>query len=267
MTDRENARRFFASLPRLVSVSAALAGRGDALTIDDATRGAADAAMLAREFGHDVSLFVNPEVVLSGGPYWFNVMDLLVDAAPLGAHDFDDSTVTVDSDVQRRALRERIKTQARLLRSEQARLEFVQSLADRWRVEYEIPRHYQVLQMGDLIQLRNAGVELQNHGWSHCDHTLLSADESNDEIRRGRDWLKQELDVDGQHFAVPYGDVMPRGPFDACESWLTFFWEQPGGLVAPRVFNRVDLPPDTPDESTRRREGRLASVVRRLRGK
>jgi hypothetical protein len=265
IADRQAARRFLSSIPRLVPLSAALAGAGDALTIDDATRGGADASMLARDLGHEVSLFVNPEVVESGDPYWFNLMDVLVDALSFGSYHFDSDSVAVTNETERRGLRERIKTNARALRDERDRVAYVRSLATHWQVSIDVPRHYEILRKADLVELRDAGVDLQNHGWSHADHSRLSSQDSASEIRRGREWLKTELAVDAAYFAVTYGDVMPHEQPAECDSWLTFFWQQPGGPMAAKVFNRVDLPPDEHTGATES-TGWLSSVVRRLRG-
>ena len=57
---------YLAGAAPFVTIAEALAGRGNALTIDDATRAGADAALMARAAGHEVTLFVNPGQVESG---------------------------------------------------------------------------------------------------------------------------------------------------------------------------------------------------------
>jgi peptidoglycan/xylan/chitin deacetylase (PgdA/CDA1 family) len=139
-------------------------------------------------------------------------------------------------------LREAIKKRIRLIRHETARLAFVRALADAWGVELRLPHHLETLRHGDLVALRDAGVDLQNHGWFHADHAALSPDESIQEIRRGRDWLERELGVRAPHFAVPFGDVLPGIDITpVCERWLTFSAQWSGGPIELKAFNRVPL--------------------------
>ena len=53
---------------------------GDVLTIDDATRAGADACLAARRLGHEVTFFVNLYQIASGEPYFFSLLDAIVDA-------------------------------------------------------------------------------------------------------------------------------------------------------------------------------------------
>src|SRR5438045_1839574 len=62
-----------------VGVEDALRGVGDALTIDDSTEAAARAAYLAREYGHQVTLFINPYNVENCSPYFFSVLNVALD--------------------------------------------------------------------------------------------------------------------------------------------------------------------------------------------
>jgi peptidoglycan/xylan/chitin deacetylase (PgdA/CDA1 family) len=100
----------------------------------------------------------------------------------------------------------------------------------------------------DLVSLRDAGVDVQNHGWSHAHHGSLSPEESAREIREGRAWLARELGVDGSHFAVPFGDTLPsERALGECATWLIADPNRPPGVIAPRVVNR-----ETPDYAVQR---------------
>src|SRR5437016_674086 len=78
--DRERLSRWLSALPPLVPLCDALAGRGSALTIDDATYAAADSALLARELGHEATLFVNPSNIAERTNYSWLVINALLDS-------------------------------------------------------------------------------------------------------------------------------------------------------------------------------------------
>ena len=190
---------YLSSVPPFVPLANALAGRGVALTIDDAIRGAADAARLARRHGHAVTLFVNSGQVQSGAPHAFLVLNALLDGLDGRPCDFEGeafSTVTV---AHRQGLRARIKTRLCVIPDEQQRLDLVTTLASRWGVTgLDVPPHFHTLSRQDLVALRDAGVDLQNHGVSHADHRSLSGAQSAREIREGRAWLQRELPDDSR---------------------------------------------------------------------
>lgn len=242
MTDREVLRRYLVALPPLVPLEVALAGNGVALTIDDATRAAADAALIARDLGHHVSVFINPEQVESGSPYWFGLLHCLLDRLAPVSRELDGVIYPTRTRAERRALREPIKAACRAMRTEAARAAHVAALAGRWDVLLlSVPEHLRTLTIAELMELRDAGVEIQNHGWSHMDHAYLTAAESEMEIRRGRDWIHGTLGVDAAHFAVPFGDVRPAaGLRMEASSWLTLHDGWPPGPLGPDSWNRVE---------------------------
>src|SRR5947209_2935477 len=64
-------RRFLAS--RVGKYSSFEASMGNiSLTVDDSTVGAALACRMAREMGHEVTLFVNPHQIITEAPYFFS---------------------------------------------------------------------------------------------------------------------------------------------------------------------------------------------------
>jgi len=210
MWDTDAMLRYLTSVPPFVSLGDAMAGRGDALTIDDAIRGAADAALLARQRGHAVTLFVNPSQVESGAPYAFLVLNALLDGLTRRVCIFEDTAFRIGTHAKRQVLRRRIKARLCALTDEQARLDFVTGLAGQWGVTVpDMPPHFRTLSRDELVALRDAGVALENHGWSHSDHTSLSSAQSVREIRDGRVWLERELGVEAAYFAAPYGEALP----------------------------------------------------------
>jgi len=253
--DADAMARHLTSIPPFVPLADAIAGLGDALTIDDGIRGAADAALLARRHGHAVTLFVNPGQVESGAPYAFLVLNALLDSLNRRVYVFDDSPLRAATHADRQILRRRLKARLCLLTNERARLDFVMSLAEQWGVAVpEVPPHFRTLSRDELVTLRDAGVALGNHGWSHSDHTNLSPAESVREISEGRSWLERELGVEAGYFASPFGEALPTPEAsDACTMWFAASEAMPPGRLSPHVFNRVflDIPSTAVASKTR----------------
>jgi hypothetical protein len=243
LSDADSLRRFLQAAPPLVPLPEALAGRGNALTIDDATRAAADAALMARELGHAVSLFVNPSQVSSREQHYFLLLNVLLDRLDGQTCEFEGTKFETATMAQRQVLRHSIKARFRAMRDDRGRMDFVSELATRWRASpLELPEHFQTLGIHDLIALRDSGVDVQNHGWSHVHHPSLSSEQSVHEIREGRAWLQRELGVDAAYFAVPFGDALPTPEAAAaCETWFTATDQLAPGWIGLKVFNREEL--------------------------
>ncbi len=225
-----------------VPLDCALAGRGVALTIDDATRAAADAALMARHLGHAVTLFVNPGQIESGAPYHFLLLNALLDRLDGGTVEFERTTFPVADTDQRQMLRRAIKARLRGLTSEDDRRELVLQLAQQWTLgALDVGAPFATLTRADLKALSSAGVDLQNHGWTHAHHPALTPERSAQEIREGREWLRRELGTDAKWFAAPFGDALPHAIAMDCDAWLSFNGEWKEGWIAPGVYNRGEL--------------------------
>jgi hypothetical protein len=234
--------QLLSSAERFVPLLDALADRGDALTIDDATRAGMEAALLARRYGHAVTLFVNPGQIELGEPYAFVALNGLLDCLDGEPKEFEETRFQTSTFAERQMLRSAIKATLRAMTSEPPRLALVRTLADRWHVgALDVPLHFSTLTARDLTALLDAGVDLQNHGWFHSDHSRLTAEDSEAEIRNARSWLQRQLGVDAQYFAAPFGETLPPAVPAACDVWLTLTHTVAAGWVKPRVFNRETL--------------------------
>jgi hypothetical protein len=254
---------------KFVPLDQAIAGYGDALTVDDATRASADAAMLARQYGHAVTLFVNPGQIESGETYSFLSMAVLLDSVESRTVRFESEHVPFRNARQKNALRERLKARLRATVTETERIAFVSRLAQAWGVNsLTIPGYLKSLTMNELRILAHAGVDIQNHGWLHDCHQHLSAGESATSIARGRRWLRENLNVDARYFAVPYGDTMPKELTSLdCDLWLTVDHRLSPGIVGDNILNRetLEAPPRLGTIETIRRRARRSMRMLRKR--
>ncbi|HVU39307.1 MAG TPA: polysaccharide deacetylase family protein [Opitutales bacterium] len=227
-----------------VELAAALRGEGDALTIDDATFTACDAAALAREHGHHVTLFINPGNVAAGETYFFVLLNLVLDRTTLprltlGGRDFPLRTTA-----ERRELREYFKRRLLTLAGEADRRELVHAAARQLGVaDLSVPRPLQTVGVDVLRELGRRQVNIANHGWTHGSVGALPADHIKQEIIRGREWINRELGQPALAYAVPFGQALP--PFSAnakiYEIWLTSHELLHDGFIGPHVFNRTTL--------------------------
>ncbi|MES2176309.1 MAG: polysaccharide deacetylase family protein [Gemmatimonadota bacterium] len=254
MCEENDLGRFLRAAAPFVPLANALTGKGIGLTIDDATGGAAAAAMLARNLGHAVTLFVNPEQVELGTPHSFLVMHLMLDTLGGRPVSLWGERYPSRSKANRQQLHSAIKTRLRAIVDERARLAMLSDLGAEWgTARFTVPPHLRTLTRDDLIALRDAGVDIQNHGWSHTSHRDLSAQDSAREIASGRAWLQRELRVDAPLFAVPFGDDLPHPSVSAdCTTWFSLHPALASGWLAPDVFNRDVLDVTPPRSSWRR---------------
>ncbi|MDT9678141.1 polysaccharide deacetylase family protein [Pseudomonas sp. JV414] len=183
----------------------------DILTIDDSTEGAARACELAREAGHEVTLFVNAAQIISGRQYWFTQFDSILDSIGADSIVFRGVTYWLSSKMSIRHFRLEIKKFMVTLCEEntdeiigELRLKLKSDSAD-------VPIHGRVLTLERLKSLSESGVKIESHGWGHREIASCSDDELKNDLYETSEWLKSELSIESTHYAVPYGmSFVPR---------------------------------------------------------
>jgi hypothetical protein len=198
------------------------------LTVDDSTRGGAEACLIARELGHEVMFFINPEPVVSGQPYFFSLFDTFVDARKVDLIEIEGGRrLRIDSPAA-------IRTWWCSVRASLMVLDAEASLATVQRIglalgcaDSALPDHLKPVSRAELIQLRDAGVRVENHGWTHLDLAGMTHASFCDHYCRAQQWLRKELGVASVWYASPFGRTeMPR-------EWLTVL-ERPYFLADPQ---------------------------------
>jgi hypothetical protein len=243
LLDAEKLAHLLERHPPYVSIVDALRGKGNAFTIDDSTVAAADAARLARSHGHAVTLFVNGYNVTANEPYFFSRMALALDTATADQVMFDGTRYALTSMTAKEDFRSVVKRHLARIGSEEQRQSFVREFAELIGGNIDdVPAHLKPLTLRELEALRDYGVDLQNHGWTHVRVGALDADAHAADIGQNREWMRRKLDVDAYIFAVPNGDGFPLWPSSPHYSiWLLLDGSRPYGEVAPGVHNRLDL--------------------------
>lgn len=224
-----------------VSVDDARAGKGDALTIDDSTHAAADAARLARTLGHEVTFFINPWNIVENTTYIPALLNVLMDG--ITAHEFnlEGRLISVQSAEEKKLFRSRFKEFLNAILSLEEQERVIRARAKNNSLSLTVPEHLQTVSVAELEVLKKEGVTIQNHGWKHLHHDVLSSEEKVINVEEGRQWLQDTLGIEAVDFAIPFG-VENRLSFPPTKGvWYLLDSTRPTGVVGDRLFNRSIL--------------------------
>jgi hypothetical protein len=199
---------------KYVSISQAISGGGDALTVDDASYGGLRLALLARQFGHQVSWFVNGGYVEHGTQYYPFQLSSMLDDTRLSHCEFEGLTWDLQTIAGRRALRLRFKQIYMRLRSQKEIEALVDKVAGCLQTD---PRRFEnslsTVTPAELAQAVLAGVDLQNHSWGHVNPQVLSERERTKGALRNEEYLSEYRQAITRVFAPPFGHHVSPAPF------------------------------------------------------
>ena len=175
---------------KYVPLAQAIVGQGDALTVDDATYAGFELALLARCYGHAVSWFVNGSHVEDKIQYFPFQISCMLDETNVTECTFDGVTWNLGIKADRRALRARIKQTYMGMRSQDQITDLIDRLAVSLRSEStNAERALRTVTTTELARAVLAGVDLQNHGWSHLNPQVLTETERAAEIEQNDKYL------------------------------------------------------------------------------
>lgn len=235
--------RFLTSRPApFVDLEQALLG-GDALTVDDATRGGAAVCRLARRLGHEVTFFVNPFNVAASRPYFFAPLNAALDLTTRTSVEFDGRSFPLTDWDSKRVFRTTVKKSLLRTGDDEAMHRHVAAICSLLGVpEPAIPDHLQSLSLDELLALRDLGVRIESHGWTHIDVAHASEAAISEHLQRARSWLRDECGVDSQLYAMPFGESdLPPSHAAAVRHRFLAASALPQGEVRERCWNRIDL--------------------------
>lgn len=192
---------------KYVSLTQALAGEGDALTIDDATHGGLRAARLALRYGHAVSWFVNGIHVERALPYFPFQISSMIDDTRQSDCRFEGRTWELQSSAARRALRQYLKQLYMGMRGEEEIAQLVAAVSSSLGVDSAATeKALRSVTSADLAAAAAAGIDLQNHSWRHLNPLLLSDSERTAEAALNEDYLSQFRKATTRAYAPPFGE-------------------------------------------------------------
>ena len=175
------------------------------LTIDDSTNGAARACTIAREAGHEVTLFINPAQVARRRCYWFSIFDALLDARQAATVTFGGREWDLSLGRDLRMFRLAAKSRLMALPENET-----DGLLDEIAVLLQtgaavVAEHALTMTFETLRELVQMGVYIGNHGWDHRDIAAMSAEELSEDLQRARAWFQSCGGISHACYAVPYG--------------------------------------------------------------
>lgn len=224
---------------KFVPLEKAILGQGDALTIDDSLQCAQDAALLCLKHGHQVTVFLNASHIETNKPYWFCILNHLLDSCIHKSLVFNSKTYVIDTLEQKKAFRKEFKKSVahEIESSIQSRLQEIFGL------HTDIPRHLKTLSLKDCLSMIQQGVTVENHGWSHRELSQQAQPIVMQDIADGRKWLQQNLFIRPTCYAVPFGKLIPTSNYDLgdIKTWFITYSQLNHRTNGHKVINRAEL--------------------------
>jgi hypothetical protein len=245
MLDREKFKEYLRQREtKFVSIDDTLEGKGDALTIDDGTEAGAEAAQIAVDLGHKVSLFINPFYIVNNQPYIFVLLNIILHSLAKDGVVFAGKSFLTNTFEEKKALRKIIKGYLAEYSDYAERLRILNDFISLNQIEIcDFPRHLKVISKERLRSLGQAGIDIQNHGWTHCSFLSLSSDQIVHSIRQASEWFISEIDCRTNYFAVPFGDAIPpsRNVLKETGCWFLLHDLLSTGFIGEGIYNRAPL--------------------------
>lgn len=184
---------------RFVSLNDALQENGDAITIDDAIIAAYDAAKILVKYGHKVTVFINPYYIEERAAYWFCFLDTTL------KHQESELNKTGSCDMEEtfKLYRRGIKSVIQNLPSEPEKISFLERLFKVQMKSFVMESALKTLTKHHILELKEYGVDIQNHGWFHKDYTRK--EDTYDNIFRANEWMSGVFGIQPSSYAVPFG--------------------------------------------------------------
>lgn len=244
---------------KFVNLGEALLGNGDAFTIDDATCGAFLAAELLNYYEHEVTLFINPYHVEHKLPYWFLILNYILDYKVPDSICYQRENYSLKTYKNKKEFRKVLKNELSHWAGECERRHFLQEFFGIDLNTIELPSYLNTLNENQIVQLHEMGIDIQNHGWTHRQLLNCSLGEVQNEVLKGQNWIEKKIQKTASFYAVPFGDCRPPQTTVTlpAEAWFLLDGSMPSGFVMKentepenlKVYNRLDFDNDFFEET------------------
>lgn len=179
---------------------------GMALTIDDSTAGAYDAAMLCAAHKQHVTVFVNPFYIETGHQYYMHYLSKLVEDLGDEMFLFNNHSYNLAKSNQRKHLRKAVKETLCTLATEDERISCLEQIFGRKVSDIRLPYQLRTMTRGQFQALiANKFVNIEFHGWTHACPTSLSIEDHLEEYKKGQEWFLSNLQKTIRYYALPFG--------------------------------------------------------------
>ena len=223
---------------KYVTLEEALDNKGDAFTIDDATRASYDAAKLLRNYGHEVTLFINPFYIENQIDYWLFKMNALLDLSSCNRATLKDKEHILSNNQEKLLFRNKVKMAIAGFPMEEERQHILGEIFHTSIEAINVPFHLKTITQSDVLELFQLGVNIQNHGWTHRQLKNASKDDIKNEIILGKEWISKKLQYEPHFYAVPYGSFFPSDDLLDIAFWFLLEGSCTPGFKNEKTYNR-----------------------------
>lgn len=247
LLDYQKYYQFLKSRPdKFVSIEDSLNNKGDALTIDDSTRASMDAAILAAEYGHKVTIFLNPWNIIHNKPYHFHLLNSILENSIKETYLFNGFTWNLRTYNEKHFFREYIKRRFWKYETNIDKLyNTIQTLGlDLTKENYIIPDALKIITEEDIKKMVNMGIDVECHGWTHINTAELTDKELENHINSAKEWLEAITNgININYYSTPFGSSMPsRNYYEKMNQlWFLLDSSKDEGFINKKVFNRDSL--------------------------
>lgn len=179
---------------------------GEVMTIDDATNGAYDAAMLCAAYKKHATIFINPYNVENGKTYYMSYLTCYLEQLETEDFVFNEQHYKLTKRKNIKHLRKAIKAELCNIVDENERIDWLENVFNKKTSELEIPYHLKTMNLKQLSILhQNEYIKIEYHGWTHTNISSMSVPQILNELEMGRTWFRKNLSSEIQAFALPFG--------------------------------------------------------------
>lgn len=226
-------------LEKFVTLEEALNGKGDAFTIDDSTYASCDMAYLLKDYGHQVTIFINPYYIENKIDYWFLKVNYLLDNLFFKKITFQNKSYLLNRYQEKLLFRNSLKEAIAGLSTEEERQQVIEDIFKISMHDIDLPFYLKTITESEIFKLYQSGISIQNHGWTHRQLKNALEKDIEKEITLGKEWIKSKLEYDADFYAVPFGSTLPLNRFSNYNYCFLFEEQIAYGFKDERTYNRV----------------------------
>ncbi len=180
--------------------------KGNVLTIDDATMGAYNAALLCAVNKNYVTIFINPYYIEENRNYFMHYLSYFIEKLNNHEMKYDSIIYDLSKYKGRKYLRKAIKKDLIKIDNEEGRIKYLEKIFKQNINKVTLPYHLRTMNKKQLLMLsKNKYIRIEYHGWTHTCLSSMSIEQIITEMQKSEVWFKQNLDYNFNYFALPFG--------------------------------------------------------------